>query len=202
MIIADGIAALMSNHSDEYPDGILDKETLKQFFSITEEADGTLKYTPGYERIPDNWYRRPVGLLNEYTPVSFAGDLLQMAETVPSVVLVGGNTGTVNSFTGVDLGDITGGAYNAADLLNPQKLSCFFYQIILAVVPDIVRSRFLGGVLGTALNLLSSTLDPLIDPECAKICKSKASSSKPLLTDVANYNDEFASQFPGAIIQD
>ena len=48
-------AALMSNHSAEYPNGILDKETLKSFFAITEAADGTLSWTPGYERIPDNW---------------------------------------------------------------------------------------------------------------------------------------------------
>ena len=46
----------MSNHSAEYPNGILDKETLKSFFAITEAADGTLSWTPGYERIPDNWY--------------------------------------------------------------------------------------------------------------------------------------------------
>ena len=46
----------MSNHSAEYPNGILDKETLKSFFAITEAADGTLTYTPGHERIPDNWY--------------------------------------------------------------------------------------------------------------------------------------------------
>lgn len=50
------IAALMSNHSAEYPNGILDKETLKSFFAITEAADGTLSWTPGHERIPDNWY--------------------------------------------------------------------------------------------------------------------------------------------------
>ena len=46
----------MSNHSAEYPNGILDKETLKSFFAITEAADGTLSWTPGHERIPDNWY--------------------------------------------------------------------------------------------------------------------------------------------------
>lgn len=46
----------MSNHSAEYPNGILDKETLKSFFAVTEAADGTLSWTPGYERIPDNWY--------------------------------------------------------------------------------------------------------------------------------------------------
>lgn len=45
----------MSNHSTEYPNGILDQGTLKSFFAITEADDGTLSWTPGYERIPDNW---------------------------------------------------------------------------------------------------------------------------------------------------
>lgn len=164
------LAALMSNHSNEHPDGILDKETLKQFVSIKEEADGTLTHVSGHECIPNNWYRRPRGVLNEYSPASFALDLLKMSETVPSVVLVGGNTGKVNSFTGVDLGNITGGVYNNADLLDPKKFTCFFYQILLAVVPDVLMSRSLGSVLGTALNLLSTKLNPFIDPECAKIC--------------------------------
>ncbi|MDI1487028.1 MAG: hypothetical protein OHK93_006291 [Ramalina farinacea] len=35
------IPALMSNHSAEYPNGILKKETLKSFFAINEAADGT-----------------------------------------------------------------------------------------------------------------------------------------------------------------
>src|SRR5690242_4936594 len=55
------IPALMSNHSVQYPNGILDKETLKSFFAITENPDGSLTYNPGKERIPNNWYRRPLG---------------------------------------------------------------------------------------------------------------------------------------------
>jgi len=159
----------MSNHSAQYPNGILDKYTLKSFFSITEQPDGTLTYIPGWERIPDIWYRRPVGVANEYTPLSFGTDLLTMSQTVPGVVAVGGNTGTVNSFAGVDLADVTGGAYHNADLLDPPKFVCYFYQILLAATPDILRSRALGGILGTALGLLNSQLAPFIDPECAKI---------------------------------
>jgi hypothetical protein len=108
------------------------------------------------------------GELVEYSPVSFVTDLLQIIKTVPKAVLVGGNTGTVNSF-GVDLGNITGGAYNTFDLFNPKKFSCFFYQLILAVVPVVLRSCLPGDVLGSALNLLSDKSNPFIDPECAKI---------------------------------
>lgn len=46
---------------------------------------------------------------------------------------------------------------------------CYFYQILLAATPDILRSRALGAVLGTAPGLLSSQLAPFVDPECAKI---------------------------------
>lgn len=170
------VPALMSNHSAEYPNGILDKETLKSFFAITEATDGTLSWQPGYERIPDNWYRRPLGVINEYSPVSFAQDLLQMAAIVPEAVSIGGNTGTVNSFTGVDLGNITGGAYETSDLLNPTKFVCYFYQLTLAVVPDFLRSDALGSLLGGALNLLQSEIGPLVDPSCAKIGETIPSS--------------------------
>ena len=157
----------MSNHSSEYPNGILDKETLKSFFAITEHADGSLTWQPGYERIPDNWYRRPLGPQNEYSPTSFALDLVKIAETVPEAVSVGGNTGTTNSFTGVDLGDITSGEYRTQDLLDPTKFVCFFYQLTLAAVPDFLRSQALGTFLATALNLLHSKIDPYVDPSCA-----------------------------------
>ena len=163
------LAALMSNHSAEYPNGILNKEVLKSFFAITENADGTLKWTPGHERIPNNWYRRPLGEVNNYSPLSFGEDLVQLAAVVPEAVSVGGNTGTVNSFAGVNLGDITGGAYQTADLTNPPKFACFFYQLTLAVVPDFLRSYALGTLLGGALKLLQDQINPFVDPECAKI---------------------------------
>ena len=166
------VPALMSNHSAEYPNGILDKETLKSFFAITEAPDGTLSWTPGHERIPDNWYRRPLGAINEYSLVSFAQDFVQLAAAVPDAATVGGNTGTVNSFTGVDLGDITGGAYRTTDLLNPTKFVCYFYQLTLALVPDFLRSEALGSALAGALNLLQTEIDPFVDPSCAKIGKT------------------------------
>jgi len=82
-----------------------------------------LTWQPGYERIPDKCYRRILGIVNEYSPASFAQDLVQMAAVIPDALSVGGNTGTVNSFTGANLGNITGGAYQTSDLLHPQNLS-------------------------------------------------------------------------------
>lgn len=165
------LAALMSNHSAAFPNGILDKETLKSFFAITERPDGSLTWQPGYERIPNNWYRRPLGPENEYSPQSFNLDLIKIAEKVPQAVSVGGNTGSVNSYAAVNLGDLTGGAYQTTDLLNPPQFVCYFYQLTLAIVPDFLRSRALGTLLAAALNLLHSKIDPYVDPECAKIGK-------------------------------
>lgn len=196
----------MSNHSSEHPNGILDKETLKSFFAITEHADGSLTWQPGYERIPDGWYRRPLGPQNEYSPASFALDLIKIAQTVPEAVSVGGNTGTTNSFVGVDLGDITGGTYHTQDLLDPSKFVCFFYQLILVVVPDFLRSRALGSLLGTALNLLQSKIGPFVDPSCATIGESFTPMLPCLISEKTdwlhsgNYNDDFTAQFPGAAV--
>ena len=117
-------------------------------------------------------YRRPLGAVNEYSPVSFAQDLLQIAAVVPEAVSVGGNTGKVNTFTGVDLGDITGGAYKTSDLTNPTKFVCFFYQLTLALVPDFLRSEALGTALAGALSLLQTRISPYVDPSCATIGKS------------------------------
>jgi len=87
------IYRFMANKSAEYPQGKLDGEVLKQFFSITGN-DGNFKYTPGYERIPDNWYKRNV--VDEYSIPYFQIDLTEMALQHPKFLSVGGNTGTVS----------------------------------------------------------------------------------------------------------
>lgn len=43
------------------PAGFLDQETLKPFYSVTGTDQSSLKYTPGAERIPNNWYTRAAG---------------------------------------------------------------------------------------------------------------------------------------------
>ena len=92
-----------------------------------------------------------------------------MAAVVPEALSVGGNIGKVNTFTGVDLSNITGGVYQTSDLTDPKKFVCFLYQLTLAIVPDFLRSEALGDALGGALNLLQTKISPLVDPSCAKI---------------------------------
>ena len=138
--------------------------------------------------------------------MSFAEDLVQMVAVVPEAISVGGNTGQVNTFTGVDLGDITGGAYRTSDLTNPTKFVCFFYQLTVAIVPDFLRSETLGAALAGALNLLQTNISPFVDPSCAEIGElilwesMHETFSALTRTCLANYNDAFAAQFPGAAV--
>ena len=48
---------LMANHTPEFPDGTLTKETLASFFSVGIDSDGSIYGKGmGYEQIPNNWY--------------------------------------------------------------------------------------------------------------------------------------------------
>ncbi|KAL8735008.1 MAG: hypothetical protein Q9166_001133 [cf. Caloplaca sp. 2 TL-2023] len=143
--------AMMSNKSVKYPEGYLDKETFKSFFAVSGER-GNFKYQPGYERIPDNWYKRAVG--HEYTIPDFLLDVLQFAKRDPRLLSVGGNTGTTNSFTGLDITALTKGVFNGATLAQGNNLQCFIFQLIQAEAP---------GVLTGLYEDLTKALQPLTD---------------------------------------
>lgn len=71
---------MMSNHSAEQPNGYLNGEMFKQFFAVegkynpkAESSGFGFKWLPGQERIPENWYRRP--LLNAYENEDVVDDL-------------------------------------------------------------------------------------------------------------------------------
>ena len=51
---------------------------------------------------------------------------------------MGGNTGTVNSFTGIDVGNLTGGVYNAQTLLQGNNLLCFAFQAAQQGIPSVL----------------------------------------------------------------
>lgn len=147
------IYRFMANKSAEYPEGVLNKEVLKSFFSITGE-DGNLTYTPGNERIPDNWYKRAIG--DEYTIPFYATDADAAALQYPEFLEVGGNTGTVNSFTGVDISNLTGGVYNAQNLLQGNNLACFGFQAAIQFAPDLLQGEVSD--VTDAVNELTSSL--------------------------------------------
>jgi hypothetical protein len=78
---------------------------------------------------------------------------------------IGGNTGTVNSFTGVDVADLTGGLLNAATLLEGNNLLCLAFEVLKTASPN-----FLSGIwsaIAVPLQLITNALaTPLLDLAC------------------------------------
>jgi hypothetical protein len=75
----------------------------------------------------------------------------------------------VDSFTGVDTSDLTGGVFNSASLLDGNKGACFLYQASLAAMPSAAAPALgaLGSVLGWALNQLGPDMAKLECPQLA-----------------------------------
>ncbi|KAI9648634.1 hypothetical protein NHQ30_003272 [Ciborinia camelliae] len=162
---------MMSNKSAEFPEGSLTKSDLMSFFAITGES-GNFQYTPGHERIPDNWYKRAIG--DEFTIPSFLADVLHFALQYPPLLDIGGNTGKPNTFTPVDLGSLTKGVFNAGTLLEGNNLECFVFQAAQIEVPDIAVGILtsIGNVIQPFINVVAQRLQGLSCPQLKGIDKS------------------------------
>ncbi|EOA83046.1 hypothetical protein ACJQWK_04537 [Exserohilum turcicum] len=160
-----------ANHTAENPEGYLDAKTLMSFQGVTGEK-GNYKWAPGQERIPENWYRRVIG--DDYSILSFTAEAVSLEVAHPELIRIGGNTGQPNSFTGVDIDDLTGNVFNAQILLEGNNLMCLAFQAASEGAPDILRGLF-GNIL-VAVEKLVSVLDPIIAelgcPELVKYDKS------------------------------
>lgn len=154
---------LLANHSAEEPRGFLTPEVFESFFSYTRDANNQLVFTYGHERIPDNWYRRAND--DAWTLADIGISTAQQCASYPSNCQVGGNTGEVNSFSGVDAGDISGGLLNSfEDLSDPDRAMCFIAQAIQADVPSFLDNVFTGVALQKVLAMIPTTLIPAISP--------------------------------------
>ncbi|KAM3421360.1 hypothetical protein BST61_g1757 [Cercospora zeina] len=149
------IVHFMSNRSQENMGGILNTEVLKSFFSVTGEP-GSFVHTPGHERVPDNWYKRPTS--QPMNTVDTNVDTVINNAMYPGIIRFGGNTGTVDSFVGIDTGDLTGGVFNGDSLLEGNNLSCFFLQASQAGLSDAVDP--LLQPIGQIKNFLKAQLGP------------------------------------------
>ena len=154
------IYRFMANKSAEYPSGKLDDEVLKSFYGVTGE-DGKFVYNRGHERIPDNWYTR--NIIDDYTIAYLELDTIKMANQYPEFASIGRNTGTVNSFVGLDPADLTGGVYNAGTLFKDNNLFCYATQLTIQGAPDIISGLFTDtdaaeDKLGSILNAESDSL--------------------------------------------
>lgn len=136
----------------------LDEPNLLAFFSVQRNADNSLTYTPGHERLLTSWKRRPLGATFGLDDIALT--LLHAASIDPSLISIGGNAGKVNTFTGVDAGNLTGGVFDTATLLkDPQAFACYLYQIgIEEVVPTQINTIYKEA--GQALNFVAQNLKP------------------------------------------
>ncbi|CAF9924653.1 hypothetical protein IMSHALPRED_006247 [Imshaugia aleurites] len=156
---------MMANHSAEYPSGYLDKASLMSFFAVTGES-GAFNYTPGWERIPDNFYRRP--LSDPYTIPAFILDVLAFGILDPRLLSIGGNTGTTDSFTGLDVSDLTGGVFDGATLAQGNNLECFIFQLVQAESPTMVAGLY-GNVTAAMQPLAESISSNLAGLGCPQL---------------------------------
>ncbi|KAG4425993.1 hypothetical protein IFR04_000937 [Cadophora malorum] len=175
------IYRFMSNKSAEYPAGRLNGDVLNSFFGVTKNADGSLTHSPGHERIPDNWYKRAVG--DEYSIPFLQADTLLAAAKYPKFLNIGGNTGTPNSFAGVNAEDLTGGVYNSRSLAEGNNLACFAMQFAVQASPDIIQcSGVLNGITSAMQRLTSQAATSLSALSCPQLTK---------------IDDDQFKQFPG-----
>lgn len=70
------------------------------------------------------------------------------------------NLGTTDSFTGVDINDLTGGVFNAGDLLDGNNLGCFAYQLSAQAKPDLLL-----GLLNPLTDLVGDLVSELSCPK-------------------------------------
>ena len=116
--------------------------------------------------------------------VSLNLDALDAITSYPSIIAIGGNTGEPNTFTGVDVSDLTGGVFNAVNLLEGNNLACFAYQVVSIASPDIIRGGLLGTLAQAAIQKLTDALGPVL-----------ATFNCPQLT---KYDKSLLASFPGA----
>lgn len=148
---------LFANYTTGSLDGYLGGEALKSWEGVTGEP-GSFKFTYGSERIPENWYRRP--LSSPYGVLEFTADALWTIQQVPDLAAFGGNTGTVNSFVGLNVTDITSGVLSAGDLLKGNNALCFAFATVSEFLPDLTRGLLKNAVL--AVSQITGALTPIL----------------------------------------
>ncbi|KAL1649395.1 hypothetical protein SLS61_006503 [Didymella pomorum] len=179
------LGRLLSNHTAENPDGVLSQEVFRSFFGVYEDAQGGLEYRQGHETFPKNWFRRTI----DYGLVSLNLDIVSWVMTHPELGSIGGNTGAVNSFSGLDMGDITGGLVNSASLLDGNNLLCFAFELLKTFLPNSLSP--LLATLAGPINLVTDVLATPITSLACPAWEDMTKGGEPLW-------DIIQDKFPGA----
>lgn len=170
------IYRFMGNKSAEHPQGLMNTEILNSFFGV-EEVNGQLQKINGggHERFPENWYKRAIG--DEYSIPFLQADTALAFLKYPKFLNVGGNTGKVNTFTGVDASDLTGGVFNSATLMEGNNAYCFASQFLAQAMPDMIKCsgvfNDLTGAMSKFTQSLGSAFSALDCPQLKSIDKTQ-----------------------------
>ncbi|KAK4561539.1 hypothetical protein LTR86_004857 [Recurvomyces mirabilis] len=148
---------LMSNHSADQPAGYLDGYNFKSFFGVTGES-GSLTWLPGKERVPEDWYRRPS--YAPYEAQDVVGDVAIGYLAYPNTLKFGGNTGAVNTFTGVNVANLSGGVYSADNLFQGNNFGCFAFSLLEQGVPNLLSKPL--NQLAPVTDLLNKYIGPIL----------------------------------------
>ncbi|KAK3676945.1 hypothetical protein LTR78_003150 [Recurvomyces mirabilis] len=115
-----------------------DHTILRSFYGLTSSSDSNPTYTYGHERIPLNWYPRPT----PYGLAELNQDILSWTLKHPELASIGGNTRTTNSFTLLDLSNLTDGVLAAPKLLEKNNLLCFALEFVKLAAPSFTNNLF------------------------------------------------------------
>ncbi|KAJ5115843.1 hypothetical protein N7456_000191 [Penicillium angulare] len=155
----------MSNHSEAEPSGYLDGYNFKKFFGVTG-SPGSFVWNKGQERVPENWYKRPT--ISPYGLADVALDVGIGYLAYPNTLRFGGNTGSVNSFTGVAVSDLTGGVLDAKNLFEGDNFACFAFVLLQQGIPDFLKGPLAD--INNATSFLKPFLSPILDKlECPEL---------------------------------
>jgi hypothetical protein len=150
-----------TSHVDGY---FRNEDDLYQLFGFTRDDNGEVAYRSGHEQIPANWYRRST----DYTHLDAAPCLQAMGQADPSIMIPGGNIGETNTFTPMDISNLTYGVYTEEMLSEWKNLRCFLYQVLVLATPAQGMSMvmFLPG------GSIATTLEEWMCPKLEKLNKA------------------------------
>ncbi|KUJ08333.1 Cloroperoxidase, partial [Mollisia scopiformis] len=147
----------MSNHTAQEPSGCLDGYNFKSFFGVTGQP-GSFVWQRGQERVPDQWYRRPTS--NQYTAQDVFLDVGIGYAAYPNTLKFGGNTGTPNSFVGLNVANLSGGVYDAQDLFQGDNLACFSFSVLQEGIPDFLSNTL--NSMSAVTSLINQYFGPIV----------------------------------------
>jgi hypothetical protein len=97
-------------------------------------------------------------------------DLTAAALEYPQFLDVGGNTGKTNTFTGVDLQNLTGGVYNVQTLAQGDNAACFAFQYSQQAAPDLLKGLF-SSIYPTSVSIERCSWKGILRAELSSIAK-------------------------------